>query len=320
MGQFDMIYDAQWRERKELIRRVITEEHDEDEFYLSFSGGKDSTVLSDMIDRAIPNNRIPRVYANTGIEYNAIIKFVKELAEKDDRVVIIKPTTPIKQMLERDGYPFKSKFHSQKVMMYQNSGLETTSVKVYLGLANAKSGAKILGDHSCPKMLRYQFTEDFKIPVSQKCCDRLKKEPIKKWQKENNRPTAIIGIMASEGGEREHAQCFAFKKGKFKAFQPLAPLTKEWEDWYIEKFDVRLCELYYPPYNFIRTGCKGCPFNLRLQQELDTLDAYLPKERAQCERIWGPIYEEYRRIGYRKMRPLDEGRQMSIEELLPEEQ
>lgn len=46
------------------------------------------------------------------------------------------------------------------------------------------------------------------------------------------------------------------------------------------------------------------------------MDKYFPAERKQCEYIWKPIYEEYRRIGYRNMRPLDEGRQTTIEEFL----
>lgn len=45
--------------------------------YISYSGGKDSTVLSHLIDLALPNNKIPRVYINTGIEYKLIVNFVE---------------------------------------------------------------------------------------------------------------------------------------------------------------------------------------------------------------------------------------------------
>lgn len=105
-----------------------------------------------------------------------------------------------------------------------------------------------------------------------------------------------------------------------KAFQPLVPVTKEWEDWFINEYDIKLCKLYYPPYNFNRTGCKGCPFNINIQRELDTLDKFFPNERKQCELIWKPIYEEYRRIGYRNMRPLEWGRQRTIDEFIPQEE
>ena len=122
---------------------------------------------------------------------------------------------------------------------------------------------------------------------------------MKNYSKEHNRPFPIIGIMASEGGRRMKAKCLAFNGNTLKSFQPLVPLTKEWEKWFIEKYDIKICDIYKPPYNFIRTGCKGCPFAVNLQHELDTLEKFFPSERKQCEIIWRPVYDEYRRINYR---------------------
>lgn len=68
------------QDRLQKIRQIITK-YGEENFYLSFSGGKDSTVLSHLIDMALPNNRIPRVYANTGIEYRLILEFVERERE-----------------------------------------------------------------------------------------------------------------------------------------------------------------------------------------------------------------------------------------------
>ena len=135
--------------------------------------------------------------------------------------------------------------------------------------------------------------------ISDKCCDRLKKEPLEKWQKDNNKPYSIIGIMTEEGGRRTRAKCLAFSGNKLKTFSPLVAVTKEWENWFIDAYDVKICDIYKPPYNFERTGCKGCPFALHLQEELDTLEQYFPSERKQCEIIWAPVYAEYRRLGYR---------------------
>ena len=90
-----------------------------------------------------------------------------------------------------------------------------------------------------------------------------------------------------------------FEGNKLKKFQPLAPVTKEWENWFIVEYDIEICDIYKPPYNFDRTGCKGCPFALHLQHELDVLEEFFPNERKQCEMIWMPVYDEYRRIGYR---------------------
>ena len=71
---------------------------------------------------------------------------------------------------------------------------------------------------------------------------------------------------------------------------------------------VELCDLYKPPFNFKRTGCKGCPFSLDLQEQLEIMEKYLPNEKKQCEVIWEPIYEEYRKIGYR----LQEYKQLNL--------
>ena len=77
------------------------------------------------------------------------------------------------------------------------------------------------------------------------------------------------------------------------------PVSDEWEDEFIKRNAIKLCDLYYPPFNFKRTGCKGCPYNRDLQKDLETMALYLPNERKQCEMIWKPVYDEYRRIGYR---------------------
>lgn len=69
------------QDRLQKIRQIIGK-YGEENFYLSFSGGKDSTVLSHLIDMALPENRIPRVYANTGIEYRLILEFVERERER----------------------------------------------------------------------------------------------------------------------------------------------------------------------------------------------------------------------------------------------
>ena len=276
----------------------IIRKYEEDNFYISFSGGKDSTVLSALVDMALPNNKIPRVYANTGIELNKIRDFVIELSKTDNRIQIIKPSIPIKKMLEREGYPFKSKMHSAYVKKYQEKGLNGyKSVRAYIGIENTLNNKPIF--RGCPKVLKYQFTKENTLKISDMCCMKMKEEPLKEWQKENNKPYTIVGIMREEGGRRFNAQCLSFKGKKLNNFQPLAPITKDWEDWFIKTYNIKICDIYKPPYNFERTGCKGCPFSIHIQRELDTLEKYFPEERKQCEIIWKPVYDEYRRIGYR---------------------
>lgn len=287
-----MDYELLLFDRLNVIKDTINK-YGEENFYLSFSGGKDSTILHYLIDMALPNNRIPRVFINTGIEYNDIVKFVKELASKDDRFVILKPTKPIKQVLEKYGYPFKSKEHSLYVSVYQNKGTESKTIQRYLNPSKKRQS------FGCPSILKYQFEKDFNIKISNQCCYKLKKEPVNKWAKQNNKSIVITGMRKVEGGTRKNLDCIITKNGKAVKFHPLAVVDDEWENEFIKRNNIQLCKLYYPPFNFDRTGCKGCPFALKLQEQLYTMSMFLPNERKQCEMIWKPIYEEYRRLGYR---------------------
>lgn len=261
--------------------------------YISFSGGKDSTILHYLVDMALPNNKIPRLYLNTGIEYKDIRMYVKELAENDDRIIIINSGVNIKEVLNKYGFPFKSKEHSLLLSTYQNSGY-TKSVRKYLKLE--PSSRQLV----CPNKLKLQFTKDYNLKCSDKCCYKLKKEPAKKWAKENNKSIILTGIRKSEGGLRVRANCIVTDKdNKLVKFHPLLVVDDEFENAFIKFNNIRLCKLYNEPFNFTRTGCKGCPFALDLQKELDVLEEKLPFEFKQCVILWGKVYDEYRRLGYR---------------------
>ena len=286
-----MDYELMLFDRINIIKDTITK-YGEENFYISFSGGKDSTVLHHLIDLALPNNRIPRVYSNTGIDLIEVTKFVKELALNDDRIIMIKPSLPVKETLEKYGYPFKSKLHSYLLEKYQRLGM-TIGVRNYLGIGDKPHL------RTCPNKLRYQFSEEFNIKISDKCCLEMKEKPLTKWAKENNKTIAITGIMIAEGGRRSNSKCFVKVSKDLSFFNPLSKVSEDFEKWFIEDQKIKLCKLYYPPYNFDRTGCKGCPFALNLQHELSVLEKFFPNERKQCELIFKPIYEEYRRINYR---------------------
>lgn len=198
-------------------------------------------------------------------------------------------------MLEEYGYPFKSKEHSQKLSYYQHSGYGKTVLN-YLGKGTKER-------FLCPDKLKYNFTPDFPIKVSDKCCKKLKKEVADNWSKDNKRSITMTGMRKDEGGLRQSMTgCTVFTDTSMKSlrkFHPLLPVNEDFISWYIESRGIKLCDLYYTPYNFKRTGCKGCPFSLDLQAQLDVMEKFFPAEKKQCEIIWKPVYEEYRKIGYR---------------------
>ena len=283
-------------DRIEKIKQINAEYDLENNAYISFSGGKDSTILHYLIDLALPNNKIPRVFINTGIEYNDIINYVKELAKTDDRIIVYNSGVKIKQMLENYGYPFKSKVFAENLMHYQKNKVKTEYIKQFLCEIPTAKGLYRSGAFACPDRLKYMFEPDFDIKISNLCCSKLKKETTKKWMKDNNRSITLTGMRAEEGGNRLNLTCIT-DNGKKIHF--LAPLKKDFNEHFLERYNIKLCKLYYPPYNLERTGCKGCPFNRYLQQDLDMMRELLPNEYKQCETIWKPVYDEYRRIGYR---------------------
>lgn len=313
------------QDRLGVIRDTI-HKYGEDNFYISFSGGKDSTVVHHLVDMALPDNKIPRVFSNTGIEFKAIVDFVHSL--NDQRLVIIQPKKKVRETLEKVGYPFKSKLYSQHYATYRRNkdaihreiGKIEANPKLkedYEYIHNLPKGVKAvikfiynlrerereIGKSTYfgifPNILRYQW--DLDMNISDKCCVEFKEKPLEEWQKENKKPYKILGLMREEGGRRANTKCFVQSHGQ-SSFSPLAKVTKEWEEWFIKEHDIRLCELYYPPYNFERTGCVGCPYNIHIQQELETLERVLPSARRQAEYLWQPVYDEYRRLGYRLKR------------------
>ena len=96
------------RMTEERIRQWVRE-YGEDGVYISFSGGKDSTVLLDIARRLYPN--LKAAFFDTGLEYPEIRQFVKTF----DNVDWVKPKMTFKEVLDKYGYPFISKEVSECV-------------------------------------------------------------------------------------------------------------------------------------------------------------------------------------------------------------
>ena len=79
------------------------------EIHISFSGGKDSTVLMTIAREMYPD--IKAVFVDTGLEYPEIREFVKEFSN----VEWVKPKMNFRQVIEKYGYPFISKEVSECV-------------------------------------------------------------------------------------------------------------------------------------------------------------------------------------------------------------
>ena len=77
------------------------------EVYVAFSGGKDSTVLLDLVRQEFPD--VPAVFVNTGLEYPEIVEFARSF----DNLVELKPKMNFTEVIDKYGFPVVSKEQSQ---------------------------------------------------------------------------------------------------------------------------------------------------------------------------------------------------------------
>ena len=93
---------------KERIREWVNY-YGVDGVYISFSGGKDSTVLLHIVRELYPG--VEAVFVNMGLEYPEIQKFVKTF----DNITILRPKMRFDEVIRKYGYPFIGKEVSECV-------------------------------------------------------------------------------------------------------------------------------------------------------------------------------------------------------------
>lgn len=149
--------------------------------YVSFSGGKDSTVLLDLARRIYPD--IKAVYIDTGLEYPELRQFVKTFTN----VQWLKPKMNFRQVIEKYGYPIISKEVSAKISESRQKPDGYTKERFDDNSEYIKKYGK---QYSLSK---WKWLRDSDIPISNKCCLIMKKTPVKKYEKE----TGLKPILAT---------------------------------------------------------------------------------------------------------------------------
>lgn len=165
------------------IRQWVNE-YGMDGVYVAFSGGKDSTVLCDIIDRMYPNNSIPKIFSNTGLEYPEVVSFAKTKSN----VVMIRPKMTFKQVITKYGYPFISKEVAQTV--YE-------AKKGYPSAIDRLNGeGRLKGTLYTLERWKFMMAQDAP-PITHMCCHVTKKRPAHAYQRQTGR-VPMTGEMAQE--------------------------------------------------------------------------------------------------------------------------
>lgn len=135
------------------------------------------------------------------------------------------------------------------------------------------------------------------FPISNKCCEYAKKQPAKKFIQEFDADLEITGIRKSEGGIRaaNYKTCFSESKSKgCDTYRPVFWYTDADKKVYEENFCVQHSRCY-TEYGLKRTGCVGCPFNPKVNEELEIIRENEPKLYTAAINIFGASYEYTRK-------------------------
>lgn len=271
--------------------------HTKGNCYQSFSGGKDSQTGSDIIekihngifkhitpnwDRVVSYGMPPRLFSNTGLEFPEIVSHVSNFSD----VTIIKPLMGFTRVIKEFGVAVGSKKVAMMVSRLKGY-IETPSPNNNATKTLYLTGIKQDGTKSKQSKLPEKWVRllDAPFKVSDKCCDILKKEPFRRYEKETGRKP-IVFTTVSEGDQRmqsyQKTGCNSFEEGKEKC-RPYSIFTDQdtWE--YAKRWNIRFAEVYYErtiPVEQLdgsvrlttieaegRTGCMWCMFGIHLEDK-----------------------------------------------------
>ncbi len=244
--------------KTELLIRDAVNEFGLEHIYLSYSGGKDSTVLSHIIRKTYPT--MLHIFSNTTNEYPETIRHINwEKRINKMNLVITRPIDKygkpfdFKRVVNEYGYPMFTKRISNAIRTYRRAKSPETRQK------SQEYISRMFNKYDQYKTLN----------ISDKCCDKLKKEPIKKIAKKLGMECAIIGTLSEESRQREvdwlDYGCNIFYKKKDNQCRPLSFWTENDIYEYIDLFNIRIADLYTMGYE--RNGCMFCGFGVEYESK-----------------------------------------------------
>ncbi len=252
------------------------DEFGEDGVYLSFSGGKDSTVLGHIIREFCGYKNIPFVFVDVPTQYPELKQFAKTF----DNLVILKPKISFAQVCEKYGFPMISKEVSECVH-FAKKNLKTIACKIETAqmadktsynLENVYRVAKENGEridcrtkilfgelehkdkgittNEYSKMYdksRYKFFLDAPFDLcGNECCKTMKKEPLRLYTRKSKR-VPITAQMASESKLRTQS----WLQNGCNAFDSKNPMSNPMSFWteqdvllYIKENNLPICSVY----------------------------------------------------------------------------
>lgn len=235
--------------------REFVEHFGVDGIYISFSGGKDSTVLIHLCRQLYPD--LVGLYSDTGLEFPEIPDFVQTF----DNIIIVTPKMHHREMLKKCGYPVVSKEQAEWIHRIRSGTSSGAIQKAFYGLNLDGTPTRF----KLSEQWKYLLNAPFNIGSG--CCKEMKLKPIAEYVKKTGR-VPIMGTTASESALRAQKFLqygFYNLEGKKAQCTPMSIWTDDdvWE--YIHRFNLPYCKIYDMGYD--RTGCVFCMFGAHLDKE-----------------------------------------------------
>ena len=242
----------------------------EDGVYISFSGGKDSTVLFDLVRNEYGYKNIPAVFVDVPTQYPELRDFAKTF----DNVVILKPKISFLQVCEKYGFPLITKEVSACIKESRNQMDKLTKTipeladkdvdyiynycksnniptlrkfDILVGKLPHKCQGEYTGEYS--KMYddsKYKFLATAPFRVSDECCKVMKKKPLKQYEHETHK----VG-MTAQMAEESQLRTTAWMRNGCNAFNAKCPISNPMSFWteqdvlqYIYERELPICSVY----------------------------------------------------------------------------
>ncbi len=234
---------------------------DKKKYYLSYSGGKDSHFLYWFIKEYLHDTDIEIVACNTYMEHQEIRERMYKYADK-----VLLPKMKPMEIKEKYGIPCFSKIQDEYIRRYQNG----SKAKSTLDFINGDNNSTMFKLNKSAK--NYVLSGDAH-KISPKCCDILKKQPMKEYQKESGKKI-ILGVRGNEGVNRKskYKSCFT----KEMNFTPIWDLSDKCLDDIIKRYNIEVPKVY----DYIeRTGCMGCPYGSYRHRTEKELQLITPQQK-----------------------------------------
>lgn len=253
--------------------------------YVSFSGGKDSTVLLHIARQCFQD--IEAVFVNTGLEFPELQKFAKSF----DNVTVLRPEMSFVDVIKTYGYPIISKEVGNTISCARdNINAHKYSLRLCkLGVKETEyGGLRNSGKYDYEKTLtgskfsqvKYKPLLDVDFLISDRCCDVMKKSPLYGFGERTGKKP-IIATMTSESQLREKNWlkfgCNAFNS-KHPKSAPMSFWTEQDVLEYIHRYNIPIASVYgeivpsvdhcsYCTTGCERTGCVFCGFGAHLNHD-----------------------------------------------------